>query len=195
MTNAYPPLTPMNCRFFFVKGDPGSPSAFRFMIDLREDSGDEAGKDVHGSSRLQKHDGDVPSVLVQDSYLPVGAAPLPMCAVMCLPLWNAAHPSDGQTCLQRWQEQLWVPKWTARSSGRHGPAWSSPLWETRLEDLWERKRQRVQAGKTHFQRIIVEAVSKPSACPLWRSSIAAGGLQVSARSGVPTPTTVGCSSV
>lgn len=38
---AYPPLTPMNCRFFLVEGDPGSPSAFRFMMDLRE----EAGKD------------------------------------------------------------------------------------------------------------------------------------------------------
>lgn len=42
--NTYPPLTPMNCRFFFVEGDPGSPSAFRFIMDLREDWGDEAEK-------------------------------------------------------------------------------------------------------------------------------------------------------
>lgn len=45
MTDTYPPLTPMNCRFFFVVGDPGSPSAFRFIMDLREDCGDEAGED------------------------------------------------------------------------------------------------------------------------------------------------------
>lgn len=45
MTDTYPPLTPINCKFFFVEGDPGSPSAFRFIIDLREDCGDEAGKD------------------------------------------------------------------------------------------------------------------------------------------------------
>lgn len=43
--NTYPPLTPMNCRFFFVEGDPGSPSALRFIMDLREDCGDEAGKE------------------------------------------------------------------------------------------------------------------------------------------------------
>lgn len=46
MTITYPPLTPINCKFFFVEGDPGSPSAFRFIIDLREDCGDEAGKDI-----------------------------------------------------------------------------------------------------------------------------------------------------
>lgn len=59
MAEPYPPLTPMNCRFFFVEGDPGSPSAFRFMMDLREDGGDEAGKPPpphqHGSSRLWKN--------------------------------------------------------------------------------------------------------------------------------------------
>lgn len=42
-TDIYPPFTPMNCRFFFVEGDPGSPSAFRFMMD-RSDCGDAAGK-------------------------------------------------------------------------------------------------------------------------------------------------------
>lgn len=44
ITDTYPPFTPINCRFFFVEGDPGSPCAFRFMIDLR-DCGDDAGKD------------------------------------------------------------------------------------------------------------------------------------------------------
>lgn len=47
MADPYPPLTPINCRFFLVEGDPGSPSAFRFIIDLREDCGDEAGKDTN----------------------------------------------------------------------------------------------------------------------------------------------------
>lgn len=36
ITDTYPPLTPMNCRFFFVEGEPGSPSAFRFIMDLRD---------------------------------------------------------------------------------------------------------------------------------------------------------------
>lgn len=86
VTNAYPPFTPMNCRFFFVEGDPGSPSAFRFMIDLREASGDVAGKDAHGSSTLHKHHRKVMGVFFQDSYLPAAAQPLPMCALVSLPL-------------------------------------------------------------------------------------------------------------
>ncbi len=36
VTDTYPPFTPINCRFFLVEGDPGSPSAFRFIIDLRD---------------------------------------------------------------------------------------------------------------------------------------------------------------
>lgn len=48
MTDTYPPFTPMNCRFFFVEGDPGSPSAFRFIMDLREDCGEEAKRDTGG---------------------------------------------------------------------------------------------------------------------------------------------------
>lgn len=90
VTNAYPPFTPMNCRFFLVEGDPGSPSAFRFMIDLREDSGDVAAKDVHGSSSLLKPATNAKGVYFQDSYLwghlPAGAQPPPMFAVVCLPL-------------------------------------------------------------------------------------------------------------
>lgn len=35
----------MNWRFFLVEGEPGSPSALRFMIDLKQDWGDEAKKD------------------------------------------------------------------------------------------------------------------------------------------------------
>ena len=30
----------MNWRFFFKEGDPGSPSAFRFIIDLRDNWGE-----------------------------------------------------------------------------------------------------------------------------------------------------------
>lgn len=52
-TNTYPPLTPINCKFFFVEGDPGSPSAFRFIIDLREDCGDEAGKDIRDHTQCR----------------------------------------------------------------------------------------------------------------------------------------------
>lgn len=54
MTDTYPPFTPINCKFFFVKGDPGSPSAFRFIIDLREDCGDEAGKDTSDHTYCRK---------------------------------------------------------------------------------------------------------------------------------------------
>lgn len=50
ITNTYPPLTPINCRFFFVEGEPGSPSAFRFIIDLRDNWGDEARKDTSNYS-------------------------------------------------------------------------------------------------------------------------------------------------
>lgn len=39
-TQTYPPFTPINCRFFLVVGEPGSPSAFRFIIDLRVDWGE-----------------------------------------------------------------------------------------------------------------------------------------------------------
>lgn len=73
MTDTYPPLTPMNCRFFFVEGDPGSPSAFRFIMDLREDWGDEAGKDTsdHTYSKNTKWLEQVRMMVkgVQSSYL------------------------------------------------------------------------------------------------------------------------------
>ncbi len=40
----------MNCRFFLVYGEPGSPSAFRFMIDLRMDWGEAEKKNIHMDS-------------------------------------------------------------------------------------------------------------------------------------------------
>lgn len=54
LPDIYPPFTPMNCRFFFVEGDPGSPSAFRFMIE-RRDCGDDAAKDLKGSQFTVTH--------------------------------------------------------------------------------------------------------------------------------------------
>lgn len=73
---AYPPFTPMNCRFFLVEGDPGSPSAFRFMMDLREDGGEEAGKRRAGMKQQ-------PHRTVEDRRVFSFSAQLPVAAPSC----------------------------------------------------------------------------------------------------------------
>lgn len=179
----------MNCRFFLVEGDPGSPSAFRFMMDLRE----EAGKDVHGSSRSPG--GTVEGVF---PVVTCGGALLWLHSLSCVFLFRTQHTRlmpgpaygghdrsgygdrGGQLALEDVPDLL----------GANGDG------ELSRSVCERRDQQSVQAGGTHFKGIILEAGSRPSACPLrGPSAAAAGGLQVSARSGVPTPTTVGCSSV
>lgn len=70
----YPPFTPMNCKFFFVEGDPGSPSAFRFMME-RRDCGDDAGNDIkkknHNSRSLKQRENAMIKQYADDTVLSV----------------------------------------------------------------------------------------------------------------------------
>lgn len=137
----------MKCRFFLVEGEPGSPSAFRFIMDLREDWGEaEAAKNqvikyTSNTSRdkchfkmMAKQCVCVKCYLASEGFRVTGWL-LCLHAGISLLLSNAMYQCDYRLCAWRWQDWQQEPTWTARSSGRLVPAWSRLQSATQLEHL------------------------------------------------------------